>query len=401
MTKKNDEQQVVEIDRSRVVVGIPKERNIHQDTFSHFIEIARRGWDFLHLPYCRNDIARNKFAAAALEGGYDWLVMLDSDHKHDPMIVERLLRWPQQDPDVRVVGGLNFRRGEPYDPCAFIIGDDGQTYSMVDWEQGLIEVHALGTGSILIHTSVFEEIDFPWFRYDYNSVYGPDDTYPGVDIWFSRLVREAGIKMFVDTTTTSPHHFNNWITEQTYRSYMQAHKERVANSVGYNQVLGKSGGTPQQVESIGSETEAEIRKLLGDSGKILELGSGEGTDRLAEHYEMHSVEHDKGWLDKYDSHYIFASITPNGQRDWYDAGLLAKELPLVGEYDLLLVDGPPGYVGRLGMLEHLDLFDLSVPVVVDDVHRSAEHYLMEQIAEEAGRDYRVVRDGDKAVGIIE
>lgn len=392
-------------ERPEVVVAVPKERSVHQDAFAHFIEIARRGWDWLHLPYCRNDIARNKLAAGARRGGYDWLVMLDSDHKHPPNVVERLLRWPQNDPDVRIVGGLNFRRGEPYDPCAFIIGDDGKTYSMVDWEQGLIEVHAIGTGSILIHTSVFEEIDFPWFGYDYATTEDPDGTYPGVDIWFSKRCRAAGIKMHVDTTTSSPHHFDSYVTEHTYRSYMRANEQRVAESVGYEQVV-KNGGEHNRMvgRPMGQTCESVVADILGDGGRILELGSGEGTGRLAARgYEMTSVEHDKDRLGKHPSNYIHASIIPNGQQDWYDHGILEKRLPRGGEYDLLIVDGPPGHIGRLGMLRHLDLFDLSVPIVVDDVNRNAERYLLEKLSVAAGREYRIVAeaDGSRAIGIIE
>lgn len=385
------------IDRSKVVVSVPMERNVHQDCFHYFIEIARNGYNWLHLPYCRNDIARNKLAAAALEGGFDWVIQLDSDHKHPPDIVERLLRWPDKDPSIRIVGGLNFRRGEPYDPCAFIIGDDGHTYSLVDWEEGLIKVDAIGTGSIAIHTSVFEDIDFPWFGYDYNNVLDNNSTYPGTDIWFSRKAREAGISMYVDTTTTSPHHFDNWITEHTYRSYMRANKERVANSVGYSQVVKTTDN--QGVRPIGPKCQAQIDEILNGKGTILELGSGEGTGRLAEKYQMISVEHDKEYLDKHKSDYIHAAIVPNGRHDWYDAGIIEKKLN-GKQYDLLLVDGPPGHVGRLGMLDHLDLFDLSVPIIIDDVQRSAEHHLMSELAKAAGRNARVIQDGDKSVGVI-
>lgn len=388
---------MTKIDRSKVAIGVPMERNVHQDAFHYFIEIARGGYPWLHLPYCRNDIARNKLAAAALQGGFEWVIQLDSDHKHPPDIVERLLRWPEQDPSIRIVGGLNFRRGEPYDPCAFIIGDDGRTYSLVDWEQGLIEVSAIGTGSLAIHTSVFEDIDFPWFGYNYASVLDVDSTYPGTDIWFCQKVRAAGIKMYVDTTTSSPHHYDNWITEQTYRSFMRANKERVANSVGYSQVV-KTTDT-QEVRPLGPKCIEQINELLGDGGTILELGSGEGTGRLAEKYSMISVEHDKAYLGKHNSDYIHAAIVPNGRHDWYNHMVIKNNLK-GKKYDLLLVDGPPGHIGRLGMLDHLDLFDLSVPIIVDDVQRSAEHFLMTELSKKTGRNSRVFQDGDKSVGII-
>lgn len=400
MKKSEREERMAEM-RGKVLLGVPMERVISQHAFFHFIAIANRGWQFALLPYCRNDIARNKFAAAAMRAGADWLVMLDSDHKHPPDVVERLLRWTLERPDIRVVGGLNFRRGKPYDPCAFVRGDGGEVYSIVDWEPGLIEVDALGTGSIAIHTSVFDEIEFPWFGYSYEFTNHVDDGWPGTDIFFCDRLAEAGIKMYVDTTTTSPHLIDNQVvTEQTYRSWLQANQDRVAASVGYSTVKGTGDG--HTVSPIGERCEAEIDRLLSEGDTILELGSGEGTGRLAQRYRMISVEHDPEYVGRHNSQYIQAAIVPNGSHDWYDAGILERELPPDG-YDLLLVDGPPGHVGRLGMLQHLDLFDLDATIVVDDVHRNADRYLLTELAKVAGRDYRIVHedDGRRAVGIIE
>lgn len=402
MTEQTKKSKAMDALRRKTIIGVPMERVISQHAFFHFIAIANRGWQFAMLPYCRNDIARNKFAEVARRGDYEWLVMLDSDHKHPPDVVSRLLRWPLENPDIRVVGGLNFRRGQPYDPCAFVKDDEGNVYSIVDWEPGIIEVDALGTGSIAIHTSVFDDIDFPWFGYSYELTQNVDDGWPGTDIFFCNKLEAAGIPMYVDTTTTSPHLIDNQtVTEQTYRSWLQANEERVAASVGYSQVKGKSGGNT--VHSIGPACERQIDTLLDEGDAILELGSGEGTGRLAQRYRMVSVEHDPDYIGRHDSRYIKAAIVPNGEHAWYDAGMLERGLPGAGDYDLLLVDGPPGHVGRLGMLEHLDLFDLSVPIVVDDVHRNADRYLLTEIAKRAGRDYRIVpeEDGRRAVGIIE
>lgn len=382
MTKKSKE-------RPSIMLGVPVERNIGQHAFFHFLAIAARGWPFAYLPYTRNDIARNKFAAAALRGGFDWLCMLDSDHKHPADIVERLYRCVEKDPSIRVIGGLNFRRGKPYDPCAFIIDDEGNTYGIMDWEPGILEVQALGTGSILIHTSVFEDVPFPWFAYAYDETHHVDDGWPGVDMYFCRKLREAGIKMYVDTTTSSPHLIDDQtVTEQTYRSYLQANEDRIAASVGYEQVMGKQDG--QGEPPLGDVVVREIGDILGGGGRVLELGD----DELPDAYTVTRVTHegDGG---------IVAPIAPNGGRAWYDAETLKERLPLAGEYDLLLVDGPPGHVGRLGMLEHLDLFDLTVPIVVDDVQRNAERYLLRKIADAAGRPFRIVQDEQKAFGIIE
>lgn len=211
----------------RVVIGIPMERTIGQLPFFGFAQIFVQGWPLARLEYTRNDIARCKFAEFLLrDDTYTHLLMLDSDHVHPPDIVQRLARWFQAYPDeVQVMGGLNFRRGEPYDPCAFIDPGDGKFRRIAEWgaNGGAIEVEALGSGSLMIAREAFETLQErglvhahrPFFGYDYSV-----DGWPGTDMWFSALCREAGITLWCDTTTTSPHVGDRLIDERTYRQWM-------------------------------------------------------------------------------------------------------------------------------------------------------------------------------------
>lgn len=128
-----------------------------------------------------------------------------------------------------------------------------------------------------------------------------------------------------------------------------------------------------------------IEKNIPKGSVILELGSGKGTQRLADNgYVMHSIEHSKKWMNKYNSHYIYAPI----KNDWYDTRYLKKGLP--EHYDLLVVDGPPRKVdeikvGRYAMINHLDLFNTNVYMIFDDTDRGREHKLVLAIAEKIGR----------------
>jgi hypothetical protein len=126
----------------------------------------------------------------------------------------------------------------------------------------------------------------------------------------------------------------------------------------------------------------------------LELGSGSGTRELAKHFRMYSVEHDAIYLDRHASTYIHAPIVD----DWYDARILAKQLP--SSYDLLLVDGPPQQFDRRGLLRHLSLFDLKKPIVVDDVQRAPERELLAALARHISRVPEVLSDGTKSFGIL-
>lgn len=132
--------------------------------------------------------------------------------------------------------------------------------------------------------------------------------------------------------------------------------------------------------SIDKECFDMIRQIL-PGGTILELGSGEGTGALSEHYKMYSIEHNEKYLNKYNSLYIYAPIV-NG---WYKI----ERLP--SDYDMILVDGPPSTIApdvRMGFLYNIDLFNYNVPIIFDDVHRQAERRLALLVADKVGRDYR-------------
>ena len=203
------------------VVGVLLERSIsHADkVFFPLIGIAQQGIPFLHVSYSRTDLVRNKMALRLLQSDFTHLIMLDIDHIHPVDIVQRLMVNFARHPELMVVGGLNFRRGEPFDPCAYVQGDDGQFYPMAEWEKGLVEVDAIGTGSIAISRKVFERIEPPWFWNDYSRVM--EDVWPGEDMGFCKLLRDHVIKIHVDTTVTSPHLIDGVVEERSYRAYRE------------------------------------------------------------------------------------------------------------------------------------------------------------------------------------
>lgn len=190
------------------------------DVFYNFWAIAQQGTPCLRMPYGRVDMVRNKAGVGLLSSPFTHILMLDADHIHPEDIVQRLCKWVILDPKMQVIGGMNFRRGEPYDPCCFIMGANGKFYPPSEWDPGLIEVDAIGTGSILIAREVFEKIEPPWFFNTYRMEDVWADQWPGEDMGFSQKCREAGIKMYVDTTVTSPHMIDAAVDESSYRQYL-------------------------------------------------------------------------------------------------------------------------------------------------------------------------------------
>lgn len=147
--------------------------------------------------------------------------------------------------------------------------------------------------------------------------------------------------------------------------------------------------------SISDELYGWIRRRA-EYGHILELGSGAGTERLSEHYHMVSIEHDERWVGRYRSTYIHAPIEPFRKQcalfptdtGWYNREVLKAELPK-HRYDLILVDGPPNSIGRGGFYKWRGLFDLSVPIVIDDIHRERERKMIGLLSKELRRPYLV------------
>lgn len=218
-------------DYPRILVGIPLERSVSyaDKVFHQFLAIASQGPIFLREPYGRTDLVRNKFVQRLLTSDASHLLMLDIDHIHPMKIVQQLAKWPLLDPSIRVVGGMNFRRGKPFDPVCGIYNNGHKRRLMItEWEQGLIQVDECGAGSLLVARSVFEEMEPPWFFNVYDNVW--ENDWPGEDIGFSRKCRDLGIPMYVDTTTSSPHCIESLVTEATYRRYLETHPQEIRDA---------------------------------------------------------------------------------------------------------------------------------------------------------------------------
>lgn len=152
------------------------------------------------------------------------------------------------------------------------------------------------------------------------------------------------------------------------------------------------------------------------AGTILELGAGEGTGLLAAAgYTVVSVEHDPAWAHQAPGvEYVLAPLVPvpnipsypdreaEPQSLWYDPDVL---LPAVARrsFDVLLIDGPPGNIGRMGAVILLDHIRVLKAVIVDDTHRPAENKLCRLILRHYNRQpdqLRIVRDGWRETAAI-
>lgn len=154
---------------------------------------------FAHGPWAGSIAdARNSLVEQALDEGARYLLMLDTDQVYPPETLTRLLSHGK-----RVCGVRVHSRWEPFAPV-FYRGTVGEYQWIPDEEMyggGLVEVDATGTGCLLIDMEVFDLLAYPWFQFATNDRGGP----VGEDIYFCSQVREAGVRIFVDTSIEVGH----------------------------------------------------------------------------------------------------------------------------------------------------------------------------------------------------
>jgi len=193
----------------KVLIGIPTERNIMVQAMDGIIGVAMNavthGWGFVSFAYRRTDTGRNIMAHHLLESNAEYLAMLDSDHQHEPQVVEKLVSCAMAHPELDVIAGLNYRRSSPHEPMAYMFEGAHSLTVIANYDQpGLIDVDAVATPAILIHRRVFEQTEPPWFTYEYHQ-YDHGRTGSEDIAFFRKLKRDGEFRVAVHTQITSPH----------------------------------------------------------------------------------------------------------------------------------------------------------------------------------------------------
>lgn len=135
---------------------------------------------------------RQSMADRAVKNGATHVLFLDSDMRFPCDLIDRLLA---HDKDV-VCLNYSTRRGDIL-PVSVGEGPDGQSFHVYTTPEteGLEKVHSTGMGGMLIKTGVFGRIEYPAFMIPWLK---SEKTYLGEDIYFCRLLRQAGIDVWVD-----------------------------------------------------------------------------------------------------------------------------------------------------------------------------------------------------------
>ena len=208
----------------RILIEVPTyDGRISQGTWQSLWRLDRCG----HQVDCKPrtgygcDMARNRIAADALNARYDRVMMVDNDITLPQDALRNLL---EHDADFVMGYYLNrYARGENRYTTLYKVGYDWKMYDAAELvqlrERGehRIKVKGGGLGCALLKPSVFEQLEFPWFKWkdiDHEEYFAIDaysctDKFQsgGEDIEFCIACADAGIEIAADTRVACGHEF--------------------------------------------------------------------------------------------------------------------------------------------------------------------------------------------------
>lgn len=202
----------------RILIAVPTFENIYPDTFKSIYDLDVSGVDaafeFVRGYDCAT--ARNKIARLAINGGYDYVLMVDNDVvlPHDALV--NLLDNP-----VDVCLGYyahrdtdNVYRGRT--SVCKLKDDNGQSYfnypleseytakeiaKMKENGQRKVRIHGGGMGCALINADVFNRTQYPWYDWaNYKS-----GGMLSEDLYFCENCRKNSIQIYTDTRVNCGH----------------------------------------------------------------------------------------------------------------------------------------------------------------------------------------------------
>ena len=197
----------------RVLIAVPTFESILPDTFQSLWDMDKPcECDFRFVRGYDCATARNRIADIAIEGGYDAVLMVDSDMTLPRDALANLLS-----DGVDVASGWYLRRSvDTRQTNAYRLRDEhgGSYYGYpnesayhadeIASAEGLIKVHGIGMGCFLVRTDVFRRLPYPWFDWvNYADRHGMLSE----DLYFCSALGKAGIAVHVDPRVGCGHLF--------------------------------------------------------------------------------------------------------------------------------------------------------------------------------------------------
>lgn len=178
-----------------VGIAVSTYKSIPSIFLQHFMELFNRTLqDFTVKVAITDDCYIGKSRCCNVErliNDCDWIFFLDADQIVPNDAIFRLMKH-----DKDIVSALYFKRYPPHFPLMYKQIDD-KFHEIVEFQTGkLMEVDAVGAGSLLVKIGVFKKMEHPWFL---------QERGVGEDIYFCKKARKLGYKIYCDTGLISRH----------------------------------------------------------------------------------------------------------------------------------------------------------------------------------------------------
>ena len=199
---------------ARVLVAVPTFENIYPDTYKALWDMDKAGHDvgfeFVRGYDCAT--ARNNIAKLAMDGGWDYVLMVDNDVTVPKDALANLIGhgvdfvsgyYPHRDKD----NSLSDRT------CLCKLGQFDYTWQYTAQEledmrnrgEHLVRIHGGGMGCALVRTDVFGRIAYPYF--DWVNYQDAKHSMLSEDLFFCERCHFEGIPLYADTRVSCGHMF--------------------------------------------------------------------------------------------------------------------------------------------------------------------------------------------------
>lgn len=184
----------------KILIAVPTFENIQPEVFKAIYNLKSE--HELHFDYVRGydcAIARNEIGKIAQAEGYDYVLMVDSDTIVPPDALKLLL-----DPPVDICLGVCPRKNTKDGKSAIVklnAPEYRDNYYYRDLPEGRTRVKGGGFACALVKTSVFTQIDYPYFQY----VTSEDWSTLSEDYYFCRQAGMYGIDIWMDPRVRCGH----------------------------------------------------------------------------------------------------------------------------------------------------------------------------------------------------
>lgn len=191
----------------KICIGVSTNRGVKSKTVESLVGIVKDCRYDIHLVMATDGVTicenRTYIVHEARKARCSHILFVDDDMVFKADTLGRLIAQNKQ-----IVGVDAHMKVLPIHTTVKFMDEDGKYIPPHELSNDftmpteLFKCHAVGTGLMLVETSVFEEIEMPWFQFELSEA---GFVLVGEDIWFCRQAQKKGIDVWCDPTIEIKH----------------------------------------------------------------------------------------------------------------------------------------------------------------------------------------------------